>query len=184
VHEALYHQFNPNEDEKNRDGKNDWIEVQVESFSFAPKFSQMILKITKALWFFSLLISLFVLLYVYASLQETVMIMEGENPISLSRDGIFYLALGCMAVMNLFAFIINKLYSDAYADFKSWFYTLIVTLNIFFIIGLNFVSLMNSGEKFDYSRLGIFIYGSVGLIVLWAIAWPAYSLSRKIFVKQ
>ncbi len=143
----------------------------------------MVLKITKAVWFFSMLVCLGVLLYIYASLGEIVTLLDGEAPWTITRDAFFYVVMSSIAIMNVMAFVINKLYSADAEEFKSWFYGLIVTLNIFFVIGLSFVSLINSGEKFDYERIGVVIYGSVLLIVLWTLAWPAYSFSRRFFIK-
>jgi len=59
-----------------------------------------------------------------------------------------------------------------------------VVLNVFFVMSLSFISLYNSNEKFDYSRIDFAIYGSVILIVVWALAWPVYSLYRKFTVKS
>lgn len=143
----------------------------------------MIQKITKAVWFFSLLICFAVLMYVYASVPETISILQGEEAVSLSRDTFFYLALAIITIMNLLVFVVNKIYPESAVEFKSWFYGLVVTLNIFFVIGLSFVSLINSGEKFDFPRIGVVIYGSVGLIVVWALAWPVYSLSKSFLRK-
>lgn len=124
-----------------------------------------------------------VFLYVYASLPETVVLQEGDRALMISREAFFYASLGTLAVVNLMVFIIARLYSDEHQDFKAWFYGLVVTINFFFIIGLGFLNLLNSGEKFEYTRLGVVIYGSVGLIVLWIVGWPVYliwkSFSRK-----
>jgi hypothetical protein len=79
---------------------------------------------------------------------------------------------------------VTRLFPAEDMDFKSWFYGLVVTLNIFFIVGISFISLYNSTEKFDYESIGIIIYGSLGLIVVWSLGWPVYSLSRKYFFKQ
>ena len=63
-------------------------------------------------------------------------------------------------------------------------YGLIITLNIFFIIGMNFISLYNSEEKFDYDRIALIIYGSLGLIILWAVAWPVYVIFKRSNLKS
>ncbi|HZI26437.1 MAG TPA: hypothetical protein VFD46_15235, partial [Chryseolinea sp.] len=68
-------------------------------------------------------------------------------------------------------------------DLRSWFYGLVVALNIFFIIGMNVISLYNSEEKFDYERIALIIYGSLGLIVLWAAAWPVYAIFKRTNLK-
>lgn len=144
----------------------------------------MALKVFKAIWFLSLIIFLCVFLYDYASLPETVTIVESEqSAVSLSRDGIFYGILIIAALLNVFVFIINNLFASN-RDFRGWFYGLITVLNIFLIIGINFVSLYNSAEKFDFEAIGSIIYGSIVLVMIWLIGWPIYLLSKKIFSKQ
>ncbi|MFN8887673.1 MAG: hypothetical protein ACK5WF_09450, partial [Cyclobacteriaceae bacterium] len=106
-----------------------------------------------------------------------------ESPLSISREALFYSVLGVAAILNVFVFIISKLYSSN-PEFRCWFYGLITALNIFLIIGVNFVTLFNSAEKFDYSRIGNIIYGSLVLVVLWVVAWPIYALVKKISAKQ
>lgn len=143
----------------------------------------MAVKVFKAIWFLSLLIFLGVFMYNYAGLPEVVNLVDSiDSPLSLSREALFYSVLAIAAILNVFVFIINKLYSS-YPDFRGWFYGLITTLNIFLIIGVNFVTLFNSAEKFDYSRIGNIIYGSLILVVLWVVAWPIYSLVKKISAK-
>lgn len=139
----------------------------------------MALKVFKAIWFLSLIIFLCVFLYDYASLPETVTVVESEElSVSLSRDGIFYGILIIAALLNVFVFIINKLFASN-RDFRGWFYGLITVLNIFLIIGINFVSLYNSAEKFDFEAIGSIIYGSIVLVLIWLIGWPIYLLSKK-----
>lgn len=143
----------------------------------------MALKLFKAVWFFSLVAVLGTFMYVYASLPESVVLQESEVIMSVSREVLFYVVLALLAVINVVVFIISKLQRGD-QDFLSWFFGLIITLNIFFIIALSYVSLYNSSEKFDYSRIGAIIYGGVGLMILWALAWPVYSVFRKISNKQ
>ncbi|MBK5279143.1 MAG: hypothetical protein JJE09_09805 [Bacteroidia bacterium] len=144
----------------------------------------MSLRIFKYVWFFSLLATMAILFYVYASLPLEVMLMDGDQPISVSREILFYSLLGVMALINVLVFVVAKLFPETQNDFKTWFYGFIITLNLFFVTLVNFSGVYNSGEKFDYSKIGVLIYGSIGLIVLWSIAWPVYSLSRKFLSKQ
>ncbi len=144
----------------------------------------MILKIFKAVWFLSLLAWLVIFLYVYASLPERVFILEGEGGFSISREFLFYVFLAAVAILNVLVFIVSRLFNKGHEDFLSWFYGLIVCLNFFFVIVLNFLNLVSSSEKFDYARIGYVIYGSLGLVVVWAVSWPFYSISRKILNKQ
>jgi len=142
------------------------------------------LKIFKACWFLSVLVVLANLLYVYAGLPETVVIQEEDTSlISVSKDGFFYAVTVVIALVNVMVYLISKVFKRE-VDFRTWFYGLVITLNIFFIISLNFISLFNSGDKFDYSSIDFIIFGSIGLFVVWALGWPFYSLYKKIIIKQ
>jgi hypothetical protein len=143
----------------------------------------MILKIFKAVWFLSLMAWLALFLYVYASLPAEVLIRETENKVFLSREAVFYLFLAAIVVVNGLVFIVSRLFTDR-QNFLSWFCGLIICFNFFFVIVLNFINLVNSGEKFNYDRIGYVIYGSVGLFVLWAVGWPVYSFFRKFLSKE
>ena len=144
----------------------------------------MTLRLFKAAWFFSLMAALGALLFVYASLPEKVVVREeAAKLISLPRDGVFYIALGFMTLSNVLVYLIAKV-SAGNKPFRTWFYGQIATLNLFFIVALNLLSTFNSGEHFNYTSINFIIYGSVALIVLWAISWPFYSLYKKISTKQ
>jgi hypothetical protein len=144
----------------------------------------MVLKIFKGVWFLSLIVFLGVFIYQYASLPEKITLQESETPLIISRDGLFYAFVATVALINMLVFVVTRLFPAEDMDFKSWFYGLVITLNIFFIVGISFISLYNSTEKFDYESIGIIIYGSLGLIVVWSLGWPVYAFSRKYFFKQ
>jgi hypothetical protein len=82
-----------------------------------------------------------------------------------------------VAVTNVMVYIIAKVFKEN-EDLRTWFYGLITTLNIFFVIGLNFISLYNSSERFDYNRIAFVIYGSLALIIVWAVSWPVYVIFK------
>jgi hypothetical protein len=144
----------------------------------------MVVKIFKAVWFLSLLGILALFLIVYASLPERIIVREAESAVTLSREALFYISLFIFALCNVLVFVVSRLFSKGHDDFQCWFYGLIICLNIFFIISLNFINLYNSSEKFDYTRVGYIIYGSLWLVAGWAISWPFYSLFRKMLSKQ
>lgn len=144
----------------------------------------MILKIFKAAWFLSMLVVLANLLYVYASLPEQVVLAgEGAEPYNIGREQFFYTAMTVIALANVIVYLFSKKLIPR-EDFRTWLHGLVITLNIFFIIGMSFTSLYNSAERFDFSRIGFIIYSSVGLVVLWALAWPVYLVVNKIMSKQ
>ncbi len=144
----------------------------------------MILKIFKAVWFLSLLVTLAVFMYVYASLPEQVRISVGASDLLLSREAVFYLVLVVTALFNMMVFVFARLYAKGADTFLTWFFGLIISLNLFFVILLGFINLYNSNERFDYERLGALIYGSLGLVVLWTASWPVIVMVRKYMVQK
>jgi uncharacterized membrane protein YoaK (UPF0700 family) len=144
----------------------------------------MALKIFKVLWVFSLLAVMALFMYVYASLPVTVIVNENSQPISVSKESLFYIALALIALTNAMVFAVTRVFPAEDADFKSWFYGLIIWINLFYVIGLNYISLYNSGEKYDYQRLGGVIYGIIAVVVIWVAAWPLYRIGQKILKKK
>ncbi len=144
----------------------------------------MTLKLFRAAWFLSMLAVLANLLYVYASLPELVSLMEKEiETYSVGREQLFYTAMAVTAFANVMVYLFSKKVTPR-EDFRTWLHGQVITLNIFFIIGMSFISLYNSAEHFDFSRIGFIIYSSVGLVVFWALGWPIYLIGRKFIAKQ
>jgi hypothetical protein len=144
----------------------------------------MALKLFRGVWFLSVLVVFASLMYTYARLPDQVVVQEeASGQITMGRDPLFYFVVAAIVVVNVMVYLIRKMYL-ADLDFRAWFHGLVITINIFFVIALAHLGLYNSTEYFDYSRIGFIIYGSVVLIVLWAVSWPVYQLYRKIFVKQ
>lgn len=144
----------------------------------------MAVKIFKFVWFFSLLATVAIFFYVYASLPQDVMVEDADKPFTISRELLFYIVLGIIGLINVLVFVVAKLFTVEQTDFKSWFYGFVAALNLFFVTVINFVGVFNSGDRYDYSNVGILIYGSIGLIVLWSVSWPIYAISRKFMSKQ
>ena len=143
----------------------------------------MLLKILRGVWFVSSLGALAALLTVYASLPENVsLFQDGLQVVSVSLEAFFYLALAVITLTNALVYVIKSLFEKE-EGMRAWFHGLIVTLNIFFVITLFFVSAYNTTERFDFQRVGPFIYASVILIVLWALFWPFRIVIRKILSK-
>ena len=145
----------------------------------------MIVKIFKGVWFLSLLATLAVFLYVYASLPEEIQLRAGEavSPLSISRNGLFYITLGILSFLNILAFIFARLYRQNNELLTAWFYGLVAFLHLFLIVALQFFNLYNSQENFDYSRLGLIIYTSIALVVVWFLIWPIYQIYERVFSK-
>lgn len=143
----------------------------------------MALKLLKGVWFLSMLVALAALLYVYAGLpQEVVVQDEGGERVSISNEAFFYTVMFLMAIANVMVYAMGKVFKNN-EDLRTWFYGLVTTLNIFFVIGMNMISLYNSNEKYDFARIDFIIYGSVALIVVWALSWPVYSLFKRLISK-
>jgi len=142
----------------------------------------MALKIFKVIWFFSLIAVLGVFMYVYASLPDPVAVGDGSK--ILSKESLFYILLAVLSLTNASVFAITRLFSEKDHDFKAWFYGLVVCANLFFVVGLAFVSLYNSTEKFDYARIGFIIYGTIALLIGWSISWPIFRIAQRFFGKQ
>lgn len=144
----------------------------------------MILKLFKAAWFLSMIIVLANLLYVYAGLPEQVsLVEEGTETYSIGRDKLFYSAMVVIALVNVMVYLFSKKVAPN-EHFRTWLHGQVVIINIFFIIGMSFIGLYNSAERFDFSRIGFIIYSSVGLVVVWAVSWPVYAFVKKFSTKQ
>lgn len=139
----------------------------------------MILKIFKGIWFFSLIGLLVVFFYVYAGLPEPVSLWEGETPVSISRNGLFYFSLLLMAVINTMVFTIRNLISKNNEPFNTWFYSLIIAINVFLIASFGLLTVTNGGERYDYSRMAPAVYGSLILICISLLSWPVYRISQR-----
>ncbi|MBL7865354.1 MAG: hypothetical protein JNK10_10780 [Cyclobacteriaceae bacterium] len=144
----------------------------------------MIVKIIKGVWFLSLLTAIAVLLYSYASFPEDIQVREGAQMQTVTRNGFFYAILGLLAVFNSLVFVVTKIMGEQDPFFRIWFYGLVVLFNLFIVVSLQFFNLYNSAERFDYDRIGYIIYGSVGLILLWALLLPLKMILKKFSRKQ
>jgi hypothetical protein len=124
------------------------------------------------------------MLYVYASLPEQVIVIEqGDESLQVGREPLFYGAMILIALVNVLVYLFSKSITPD-ENFRTWLNGLVITLNIFLIIAMSYLNLYNSVEQFDFSRIGFIIYSSVGLVLLWAISWPLYVLTRKFISKE
>jgi uncharacterized membrane protein len=138
----------------------------------------MILKIFRVVWFFSILGLLGFFMYTYAALPDPLVIVDDTEQVSISKEVWFYCVLFVAAIFNMFVYVfraLNKSREEGEA-FVSWFYGLVICLNLFIIVAVSYVSLFNGGERFEYQRIGVIIYGSIALMIAWAFSWPVYSI--------
>ena len=144
----------------------------------------MVLKISRGIWFFSVLGVLDALMVVYAALPLEVAVQQTDTGfITLSKEAVFYIALALSAIINSLVFVIGAFFPNE-KPFRTWFNGLIITLNTFTIIALFTLNAVNTTEKFDFSRITFLIYGSLILVILWCAIWPLWSLYRKFFPKD
>ncbi|MCG8389410.1 MAG: hypothetical protein MJA30_27915, partial [Cytophagales bacterium] len=54
----------------------------------------------------------------------------------------------------------------------NWQLSFAIVLNLFYVVGLNFIFLFNSGEKFNYDSFGYLVLLALGLILVWLVALP------------
>lgn len=144
----------------------------------------MIAKIFKGVWLFSALAVMADFLYTYASLPESVVLLEGSALSTISRDILFYSTLIILGVANTAAFVISRSSFQREEAFKVWFQGVIIFLNLYLLVSLQFISLINSNEKFAYESIGSIIYGTVVILILWTISWPFYGFLHKLLSKQ
>jgi uncharacterized membrane protein YiaA len=138
----------------------------------------MILKVFRTVWFFSLTVVVILFMYTYAGWPDPVTLDESGMPLTLSKDGLFYIVLTVIAFANFMTFVVGR--SKACSiDFKSWFYGFITCFHFFLGMTLNFISVFNSQEKFDFARLAVVIYGSLVVMGIWIVSWPIYYLFKK-----
>ncbi len=142
----------------------------------------MVLKLVRAVWFLSVLVVLANLLYVYASLPELVVVQSGDEVV-LTREWFFYVAVIIILGINTLVYLFRWIF-PAGNDVRAWFHGLVITVNIFIIIALQALAVYNSNEIFDHSLVGIYLTGSIVLILLWAAAWPVYLFAQRFLIKQ
>lgn len=143
----------------------------------------MALKIFKGVWFFSLMGLLVVFFYVYAGLPQDVALWQEGSNVSVSRNALFYISLLLMALINVLVFMVRGIVGQKDQRFITWFYGLIISVNLFFIASLGLLNVFNGGERYNYNSMAPAIYGSLILICFWIVSWPVYLLSKKILPK-
>ena len=142
----------------------------------------MTLKLFRAAWFVSVLVVLANLLYVYADLPEKVVVQENE-PVSLSREWVFYIALATVLLINILVYVFKSIFREG-ETLRAWFHGLVIMINLFIIIALQALNVYNSAEVFNSNNVvALYLTGSLALILLWAVAWPIYVLLQKLVFK-
>lgn len=124
-------------------------------------------KVLKVVWIISMLAVLATLFYTYAGLSENMTL--GLLEASLNKDWFFYFSLLLLAVFNATAFVLPRFL--ALERLIGWYYGLLSTLHLFLLSVFIFVYIINSQEKYDYTRLGPMVYGAFLLFMAWLLAF-------------
>ncbi|MCI0751316.1 MAG: hypothetical protein L0Y35_05725 [Flammeovirgaceae bacterium] len=141
------------------------------------------LKLFRAVWFLSVFLSMTALLYAYASIQGDILLLEGNETLaSASRDSFVYAGMALLALINVSVYLAKAAIKDEVI--LSWYYGLVITINIFLIVSFSYVQLNSSGEKFDFERIGFIIYGSLFLCGLWLLAGLPLMILRRRNIKS
>lgn len=136
------------------------------------------LRFIKFGWSVSVVSALAVLLYVYAGLPQLVIYNFDSSFLSktVDKEVFFYISLGFLAIVNFISFAISKNINYRQEGIKEllkkWVLSFALVLNIFYIIIMNMVFLINSQEKFDFDHFGWLVYLSLGLLFVWILALP------------
>ncbi len=144
----------------------------------------MTLRITNAFRVISIIVLVVVFFIAYAGLPEQVLILldNGGNPTQyIGRSMFFYGTLVLLIITNLLFYVLGNLLRKSthiQAQTSSNFvFSLAIIINIFFAVALTFLGILNGQENFDYSSFAPFIYLSIGLFVVWLVAFM-YSLAK------
>lgn len=137
----------------------------------------MIGRFIKVFWFFTLLGSLASLLYVYAALSQDSQIYFSEaNKLFSDKESFFYTALAVLAIQNFAFYTLSKNLKYKTEKVKTllvnWFISFAGTLNIFYIVMVHFLYLVNIGENFDFDNFGFLAFVALALVIGWLISLP------------
>lgn len=128
----------------------------------------MVFRIFKVIWIISLIAVCGVFFYAYSALPDQVSLGTENN--ALSKSAFFYLFIGVLALFNGTAFSVSRLIRQPWK--LSWYFGMLSCLHLFLISTFIFLAILNSSERYDYSRLGPTVIGSFIVFVLWIAAFP------------
>lgn len=101
----------------------------------------------------------------------------------MSREWVFYIATATILLVNVTVYVFKTMFLEK-ESLRAWFHGLVITMNIFIVIAMQALNVYNSAEVFDHSLAGLYLTGSLTLILLVAVSWPVYLLLQKIFIKE
>lgn len=126
----------------------------------------------------SIIVLIIVFFVSYAGLPEQVLLLlddQGNPTQYLDRNYYFYGILSLLIISNVLIYILaimlNKSTKSTAQIMSNYIMLLPVFVNIFFSVSLTFVGILNGQENFDYSSFAPFIYLSLSLMGVWALAF-------------
>ena len=120
----------------------------------------------------TLLLVFTVLMYVFASLPETVYYLEDAFT---DHNTFFYVALGVIALFNFPLYALSAKFNKDQPlaiGIYSWIFTLAIILNGFLFTALQYINMYNSGEKVSYDYYAYYLYICLGLLIASLVALP------------
>lgn len=146
-------------------------------------------RLLKFISFLSFAIVVFVLFWVYAGLPDMVA-YAGDNFSNfeyLDKDFFFNFYMIIIGVFNITIYFLALRFAKRKNISKrkgnklaGWFYGLSFVINLFLIFSMMFLSILNSGEKFDYSNFGYLVYFTLGMVILWILSLPFVIYSSRV----
>jgi|GEM_PF-2701079 len=126
-----------------------------------------------------------VLLFAYANLPDQVLVLMSETgePLQyIPKNLFFYAMLSASAVINIALIYLARLVksSQHFKSMKGWIWILVMMVNMFLMISITFISILNGEENFDYSNFGYLVYVGLGFLVLWVAGATIRYLAIKI----
>lgn len=129
-------------------------------------------RVIKFFWFLSLACGLFALLYTYAALGRELVFGEYD----FSRESFFYGGLAVLVIFNFTFYAISRNLryqnKNLQQSIVNWQLSFAGVLNLFFIVSVFFIMLVNGGEQFNFDNFGYLLYVCLGLIAVWVLALP------------
>ena len=142
----------------------------------------MVFKITNSIRILSIIALVIVFFISYAGLPEQVLVLlDGDGaPVQyVTRNLIFYSSLAFIVLGNTLLYVLSAILiaspQKVFRVVANYIVVLTALINLFFIVSLSFISILNSRENFDYTNFAPFFYLSEGLFAVWLMAF-IYSL--------
>jgi hypothetical protein len=140
-------------------------------------------KLIRAFWFTTFFLTFGALLYSYAAIPVgyDINLLIGEE--GISRDTYFYIGLFIISISNFSFYIMARKYKKEESPFPvfifGWLMSFATVINFFLIFSMTFIQFVNSGENFNYTNFGYFIYITLGIVILWVAALPIFIIKLK-----